>query len=141
MKCRNIQKDLIFYSDKELLVDRNTTVRNHLENCVSCRGYLAFLESELSIISEEKNKETTPFFYTRLSARLEVDRESGTHRSWSWLLQPALFTLVLLLGIYGGIQIGENASSTIKNLNAQSAIQIFKDFESEPIELFLLDIL
>jgi hypothetical protein len=56
-------------------------------------------------------------------------------------LQPALFTLVLLLGIYGGIQIGENASSTIKNLNAQSAIQIFKDFESEPIELFLLDIL
>jgi hypothetical protein len=102
---------------------------------------LAFLQSELHIINEEKNQEVTPFFYTRLSARLEDGEKYQTQRSWSGLLQPAFFTLILMFGIYGGIQIGNDASSTIIDQNAQSAMQIFGDFESEPIESFLLDIL
>jgi predicted anti-sigma-YlaC factor YlaD len=137
MKCRNIKKNLIYYIDNELSVDRAINVTNHLENCTNCRNYLAFLQSELHIINEEKNQEVTPFFYTRL----ENEEEYRIQRSWISLLQPALFSLVLMIGIYGGFQIGNDASSPIIDQNAQSAMQLLDEFESEPIESFLLDIL
>jgi predicted anti-sigma-YlaC factor YlaD len=141
MKCRSIQNELIFYLDNELVAERTRIVEQHLNNCACCRDYLTFLQSELHLIIEEKNQELTPFFYTRLSVRLEEGAKIRTQRSWIRLLQPALFTLLLILGIYGGIQIGNDASSTIIDQNVQSAMQIFDDFESEPIESFLLDIL
>lgn len=141
MNCRSIQKELIFYLDNELLAERTSIVEHHLKNCACCRDYLTFVQSELHLIIEEKNQELTPFFYTRLSVRLEEGEKYQTDRSWSRILQPALFTLLLIIGIYGGIQIGNDASSTIIDQNAQSAMQLFDDFESEPIESFLLDIL
>lgn len=140
MKCRSIQKKLIFYHENELSKEIFADMENHLENCTNCSAFLAFLQSELSVISEEKNNKTTPFFFTRLIARVEKEQYSRSQRSWDWLLQPALFT-VLLIGIYGGVQIGKDASLTKIDQNAQSAMQIFDDLETEPIESFILDIL
>jgi len=71
MKTKCIHKDLIFYLDNELSVEKRTAVEKHLEECADCRSFLAFLQEGIQIIDKEKNPEVSPFFYTRLSARLE----------------------------------------------------------------------
>jgi len=138
MKHESIHKDLIFYLDNELSVERRTDVEKHLEECADCRSFLAFLQEEIQIIEKEKKPEVSPFFYTRLSARLEEKPEYQAQSQWVRLAQPAFFSLVLLAGIYGGLKLGSNASAPEVNQQATSSIQMLNDFEAEPIESFLL---
>lgn len=138
MKHNSIHKDLIFYIDNELSVEKRTAVEKHLEECADCRSFLVFLQEETQIIEKEKNPEVSPFFYTRLSARLEEKPEHQTQSQWVRLAQPAFFSLLLVLGIYGGLKLGSNASSPILNQPTTSSIQMLNDFETEPIESFLL---
>jgi anti-sigma factor RsiW len=139
MKNKCIHKDLIFYIDNELSAEKRTTVERHLEECADCRSFLAFLKDGIQIIEKEKNPEVTPFFYTRLSARLDEKKVLQTQSQWSRLAQPAFFSLVLLAGIYGGLKLGSNASSSKVNQQSTSSVQMLNDFAAEPIESFLLD--
>ncbi len=139
MKTKCIQKDLIFYLDNELSVEMRTAVEKHLEECADCRSFLAFLQEGIQIIEKEKNPEVTPFFYTRLSARLEEKPVYQTQSQWVRLAQPAFFSLVLLAGIYGGLKLGSNASSPKVYQQATNSAQMLNDFATEPIESFLLD--
>jgi anti-sigma factor RsiW len=139
MKHKSIHKDLIFYLDNELSVEKRTAVEKHLEECADCRGFLAFLKEGIQIIDKEKNPEVSPFFYTRLSARLEEKPENQAQPQWVRLAQPAFFSLVLLAGIYGGLKLGSNASSPKGNQPATNSVQMLNDFADEPIESFLLD--
>jgi anti-sigma factor RsiW len=139
MKTKCIHKDLIFYLDNELSVEKRTAVEKHLEECADCRGFLAFLQDGMQIIEKEKNPEVSPFFYTRLSARLEEKPEPQVLSQWVRLAQPAFFSLMLLAGIYGGFKLGSNASTIKVNRPATSSVQMLNDFAAEPIESFLLD--
>lgn len=139
MKHDSIHKDLIFYIDNELSVEKRIAVKKHLEECADCRSFLAFLKEGMQVIEKEKNPEVTPFFYTRLSARLEEKPKYQAQNQWARLAQPAFFALILILGIYGGLRIGDNASSPRVNQPTTSSIQMLNDFEAEPIESFLLD--
>jgi anti-sigma factor RsiW len=139
MKHESIHKDLIFYLDNELSVEKRTAVEKHLEECADCRGFLAFLKEGIQIIDKEKNPEVSPFFYTRLSARLDEKPDRQVQSQWARLAQPAFFSLVLLAGIYGGMKLGSNASSPKVNQPTTSSIQMLNDFADEPIESFLLD--
>jgi len=138
MKNKCIHKDLIFYLDNELSVEKRTAVEKHLEECADCRSFLAFLQERLQIIEKEKNPEVSPFFYTRLSARLDEKTERQTQSQWVRLAQPAFFSLVLIAGIYGGLKLGSNASSPKVNQQTTSSVQMLNDFATEPIESFLL---
>jgi anti-sigma factor RsiW len=139
MKTNCIHKDLIFYLDDEVPVEKRTAIEKHLEECADCRSFLAFLKEGMQLIEIEKNPEVTPFFYTRLSARLEVKPEYQSQSQWVRLAQPAFFSIILLLGIYGGLKMGSNASTTNANQQTTSSIQMLNDFEAEPIESFLLN--
>lgn len=139
MKTKCIHKDLIFYLDNELSVEKRTSVEKHLEECADCRSFLAFLQEGMQIIEKEKNQEVSPFFYTRLSARLEEKTNRQAQSQWVRLVQPAFFSLILLAGIYGGLKLGSNASSPEVNQQATSSVQMLNDFAAEPIESFLLD--
>jgi len=139
MKNKCIHKDLIFYIDNELSVEKRTTVERHLEECSDCRSFLAFIQDGMQIIEKEKNPEVTPFFYTRLSARLDEKSEHQIQSQWVRLAQPAFFSLLLVIGIYGGLKLGGNASSPEVNQQATSSVQMLNDFAAEPIESFLLN--
>jgi len=139
MKTKCIHKDLIFYLDNELSVEKRTVVEKHLEECADCRDFLVFLQEGIQIIEKEKNPEVSPFFYTRLSARLEDKHEHQTQSQWVRLAQPAFFSLILLAGIYGGLKLGINASSPKVHQQATNSIPMLEDFEAEPIESFLLE--
>ncbi len=139
MKNECIHNDLIFYIDNELSVEKRTEVEKHLEECADCRSFLAFLEDGMQVIEKEKNPEVSPFFFARLSSRLEEKPEYQVQNQWVRLVQPAFFSLLLIAGIYGGLKLGSNASSVKVNHTATSSIQMLNDFASEPIESFLLD--
>jgi len=47
--------------------------------------------------------------------------------------------LLLVIGIYGGLKLGSNASSPKVYQQANSSVQMLNDFAAEPIESFLLD--
>jgi len=138
MKCNQIHKKLIFYIGNELPVQQMAAIKNHLDACDECRGFLEFLRSELQVIDEEKNPEITPFFYTRLSARLDDKSKELATNSWLRIAQPAFFTVLLIAGIYTGISIGSNATSNPANPQMSSIVYL-NDFKAEPIESFLLD--
>jgi anti-sigma factor RsiW len=139
MKHKSIHKDLIFYLDNELSDEKRTAVEKHLEECADCRSFLAFLQEEIQIIEKEKKPEVSPFFFTRLSARLEENPNRQQHSQWVRLAQPAFFSIILVLGIFGGLRLGNNASSPKLNQPVTSSIQMLNDFADEPIESFLLD--
>lgn len=139
MKHDSIHKDLIFYLDNELSVEKRIDVEKHLEECADCRSFLVFLQENMQVIEKEKNPESSPFFYTRLSARLDQKPEYRVRGQLSGLIQPAFFSFILVLGIYGGLKLGSNASSPKADQQVHSSIQMFNDFEDEPIESFLLD--
>lgn len=138
MKTKCIHKDLIFYLDDELSVEKRTAVEKHLEECIDCRNFLAFLRESMQAIEKEKKPEVSPYFYTRLNARLDEIPLYRAQRQWVRLAQPAFFSLILLSGIYGGLKLGSNASSTKVNQPVSSSVQMLNDFEAEPIESFLL---
>lgn len=138
MNHKSINKDLIFYIDNELSLEKRIAVEKHLEDCEDCRSFLAFLQEGLMIIEKEKNPTVSPFFYTRLSARLEKPEHQGQSQ-WVGLAQSAFFSFLLVLGIYGGLRLGNNASSLKLHQPATSSILMLNDFEAEPIESFLLD--
>lgn len=139
MNHKSIHKDLIFYLDNELSVEKRTAVEKHLEECADCRSFLVFLQDSLDVIKRETNQEVSPFFYTRLSARLEEKSGHQVQSQWVRLAQPAFFSLLLVIGIYGGLKLGSNASSPKVNQQATSSVQMLNDFAVEPIESFLLD--
>ena len=139
MKTNCIHNDLIFYLDNELSVEKKIAVEKHLLECYDCQSFLAFLQQEMQVIDKEKNPEASPFFYTRLSARLEEKTERQTQRQWIRLAQPAFFSIILLLGIYGGLKLGSEASSPKEIQQSISSVHMLNDFAAEPIESFLLD--
>ena len=139
MKHEQIHKDLIFYLDNELSDEKRKAVEEHLAECANCRSFLAFLKEEMHIIEKEKNPEASPYFFTRLSARLDEKQIYQTQSQWARLAQPAFFSLILLAGIYGGVKLGSNASSPLVNQQTSSGVQMLNDFAAEPIESFLLD--
>lgn len=139
MKHESIHKDLIFYLDNELPEEKRTAIENHLEGCADCRSFLVFIKEEMQIIEKEKNPEASPYFFTRLYARLDERPEFMPQGLWIRLAQPAFFSMLLIAGIYGGLRLGSNASSGIINQEPASTIQLMNDFEAEPIESFLLD--
>jgi predicted anti-sigma-YlaC factor YlaD len=139
MKNKCIHNDLIFYLDNELSVEKRTAVEKHLEECSDCRSFLAFLKDGMQLIENERNPEASTFFYTRLSARLDEKSENQTQSQWVRLAQPAFFSLLLIIGIYGGLKLGSNASSPKVYQQTKSSVQMLNDFATEPIESFLLD--
>lgn len=139
MKCKTLHKDLIFYLDNELPIEKRKEIERHLEMCADCRNFYSFLQAEMQIIGKEKNPEPSPFFFTRLRARIDERPDFRQQSLWNRVAQPAFFSLILIAGIYGGLRLGSHASSGAIHQTSSSSVQLLNDFESEPIESFLLD--
>lgn len=113
-------------------------MKTHLEDCAECREYLEVIRKGLSIINEEKNPEVNPFFYSSLKAKMENRAEQKIPVRARRILQPVLFSLVLLVGIGFGIMMGAKMG---KAPAQQESYQMysFNELSSEPIENYFLD--
>ncbi len=145
MKCKDLHKNLIFFLEGGLPQKKMEEIQSHLAGCESCAAFAADLKTTLGIIEIEKSPVINPFFYTRVKAKLE----NGEQAKWQILqrpvfariLQPVLFSILLIVGVYSGVKIGQTSpmktySTTVLD---QKAIPYLNEMETESIETFLME--
>lgn len=140
MDCKTVHSKLIFYLEGSLGNEEAQQVESHLNSCAACKAFADDLKSTLSLIENEKKVEPGPYFYTRLKAKLETrgTASPALHlRRPMQILQPALFSLLLLLGIYAGFRIGQSGKTYQVAQNQEEIIPFLNEMETEPIETFL----
>jgi len=140
MNCKKCHNDLIFYIEGNLPEERRQAVETHLHLCEECASFAAYLTSTMKVIGSEKELKPSPFLYTRIKARLEPEHREKTSGIWQKVWQPALFSLILLLGIYSGIMLGQEFSSGMpQDYITVDIAPLMNEMSSEPIELFLMN--
>lgn len=136
MNCKKIHTDLIFYLGHEVSNEKMEAIGRHLESCNDCRQFADMLKNQLEIIDNEKRPEVNPYFYTRVSASLE-DKPKTTETALPVWAQALAFSVLLAAAVSGGIFLGTQPSR-VKPNTTESNWLLMNDFESEPIESFLL---
>ncbi|WP_321348316.1 zf-HC2 domain-containing protein [uncultured Draconibacterium sp.] len=143
MKCNKVHSKLIFFLEKELQVSEMEQVQKHLDECSDCARFAAEMKSTLRILENDKVTDENPFFYTRVKARLEKqhDEQLVARPVLLRILQPVAFSILLLLGIYGGFKLGETPRNTLvsSTLSEQEMVPFWNEMEAEPIESFLME--
>jgi hypothetical protein len=143
MNCSTIHKNLIFFLEEELPANEKELVKIHLSDCEECALFAEDLKRTLEILEADKLPGVNPFFYTRLTAKL--DRINNKKESfWKPVLvkaQPAFFSLLLLAGIYTGFAIGKTSSLqvAVSTMQSQENIPLLNEMENETIENFLME--
>jgi hypothetical protein len=143
MNCKTVHNKLIFFLEKELPDSEMNLVQEHLESCPECALFAEEMKLTLSILESDKVLEGNPYFYTRVKARLENQEQEV----WSGrpvlarILQPIAFSILLILGIYGGIKLGQPNKTVLagSTLSEQQMIPFLNEMDAEPIEAFLMN--
>ncbi|MBN2636854.1 MAG: zf-HC2 domain-containing protein [Prolixibacteraceae bacterium] len=144
MNCNDLHKKLIFFIEAELPKEEMQKIQLHLNKCEECSLFLDDMKKTLGTIEADKIQTADPFFYTRLKARMENENEPqiGFNKQpiLIRILQPALFTILLLAGIYGGYKIG-GTEATYKSaaVETQDMIPYLDEMKSEVLETFLME--
>jgi anti-sigma factor RsiW len=125
MKCNKVHKNLIFYIDDELSPEMTQKVRDHLAQCPECmKLYHKMSETWKSEASERISYQ--PFFYTRVKQGLRNSKEKNAidlKKYGRLILQPAIYFIVLGLGIFIGIQLGQGVTSGSRMSNNEISSQ------------------
>ena len=142
MKCKAVHKKLIFYIEGSLPEKEMQQIAGHLRECPECLLFSEDLKKTMEIIGLEKSSKVNPFFYTRVKAKLENTEEPEIVKTPAFvrILQPVAFSILLLLGIYTGVRIGQiPQTKNSVTLTDVEMIPFLNEFSEEPIEAFLTD--
>ncbi len=77
-------------------------VNQHLQGCGECEAKLNAFRQTMALLDEWQAPEPSPYFDTRLQARLREEKAKQPASWWAWLRRPALagaFALVAVVGI------------------------------------------
>lgn len=142
MDCKKLHNNIIFFLEKELPVSEMNQVQEHLNSCNECAQFAEEMKFSLSILESDKITDENPFFYTRVKVKMENQSEVALEGKpvLVRILQPVVFSLILLLGIYGGIKLGQPTKTEIsaKILAEEQMIPYLNEMAAEPIEAFLI---
>lgn len=145
MKCKALHKKLIFFLEGDLPSTEMEQIKVHLLECGSCEAFAEDLKKTLGVLETEKSPEVNPFFYTRLKAKLEIQSTAEEERAlrpvYARVLQPVAFSILLVIGIYSGIKIGQPSHDKfqIASMIDQGEIPFLNEMEAESIEAFLME--
>ena len=98
---------------KEMMLDVVTgageptpAMNEHLRGCPDCAGKLTGMRQTMAMLDEWKAPDPSPYFETRLAARMREERAKPVRAGWlSWFRAPALAgALALSLMVAGAIR-------------------------------------
>jgi hypothetical protein len=104
MKCEEI---------KDLMLDvaagageASPAMNEHVRGCAACADKLANMRKTMALLDEWKAPEPSPYFDTRLAARMREERAKPERAAWlSWFRVPVLAgALALVLMMAGGVR-------------------------------------
>lgn len=89
MNCNSLKDELL---DLATGVPASGEAEVHLRECAACREELAGLRATMSVMDEWVAPEPSPYFDTRLQARMreEKEKEREPQGIFAWLRRPAL---------------------------------------------------
>ena len=110
MKCRNIQKKLSAYQDRELEPREQEQVRSHLLSCRACREQYAELERVWQTLGGLEEIHSGPWFYGQVVRKIKEPRERGLLQGLQWVFRmlraPAIASIILIIGLAAGSYLG-----------------------------------
>ena len=110
MKCRNIQKKLSAYQDRELEPKEQEQVKSHLLSCQSCREQYEKIEQVWQTLGALGEIRPDPWFYRQLVKKIEEPREQSllptVERFFQLLRTPVIASILLAVGILTGTYLG-----------------------------------
>ena len=143
MKCKNIHNNLIFFLEKELPASEMEQVEKHLNTCEECALFAAEMKSTLQILEDDKVRDENPFFFTRVKARIqnEAENQLPVRSALVRIVQPIAFSIILLLGIYGGFKLGQSPqiNKADSGFSKQEMVPYWNELDAEPMESFLME--
>lgn len=145
MKCKTVHKDLIFFLEGNLPSKKTEQIQMHLKECSACTAFAEDMKKTLGVLEIEKSPAVNPFFYTRLKAKLEnsesVEFQIFRKPVLVRILQPAMFSILLIIGVYSGIKIGQPSPVKVYSTTIleQEAIPYLNEMDAESIETFLME--
>lgn len=140
MNCKKCHGKLIDYLEETLPESLKGEVEAHLEKCPDCAGFARYLDESLHVINLEKEFVPKPFLFTRIKARMVPTAKTFPERGWSVRLQPAFFTLLLIIAIISGIKMGDYFSAPRSADFISDNIEVHvNEMGSEILEISLMD--
>lgn len=110
MRCKRVQKLLVCYMDGELAEQIRGSVFEHLKGCRECSRYAKGVEDVLAYARAWGEREPSPYFLARLSARIRAGEEPAPRSRLLWLSRPRAVLaglggvcLVFLAGYMAGV--------------------------------------
>jgi len=100
MKCEEIHE--LMPDLAAGMTSASPQVTEHLRACSDCTGKLQEFQRTMSLLDEWKAPEPSPYFDTRLYARLREEKAKAPAGWMAWLRRPALavsFALALVVGV------------------------------------------
>lgn len=71
--------------------------QQHLRSCAACAAELASLQQTMSLLDEWQAPEPSPYFNTRLQARLREESLASGREWFAWLRRPAIAAAAAVL--------------------------------------------
>ncbi len=98
MKCKEIYKMM-----PDLAAGSNATVEvdQHLRGCSECSTKLQEFRQTMALLDEWQAPEPSPYFDTRLQARLREEQAKQPAAWWQWLRRPALALSLAVMMVVG----------------------------------------
>jgi anti-sigma factor RsiW len=102
MKCEEVRELMMDAVAGDGVADPRMT--EHLRGCPACASKLDEMRKTMALLDEWKAPEPSPYFDTRLQARLREEAAKPVAAWWHWFRNPALAgSLALMMMIAGGV--------------------------------------
>jgi anti-sigma factor RsiW len=126
MMCEKLRQELM-----EALLSGPQSVspemQEHLASCKACAAELASLQQTMSLLDEWQAPEPSPYFNTRLRARIREEALAPAQRSWlGWFRRPVLAAAAaLLIGLgIGLVELGPFGSDHNTFANNENTVRV-----------------
>src|SRR5438270_11921724 len=99
MKCTDIREQLPDLAAG--LASATPAVNGHLSSCADCAATLAEFRKTMALLDEWQAPEPSPYFDTRLHARLREEAAKAPRSWFAWIQRPAIAVSIAVLLVAG----------------------------------------
>jgi anti-sigma factor RsiW len=121
MTCRDVEKKLSAFLDGELEAGEKAAIASHARGCTACGTRLQAEKRLWNTLGALPGAAPSPYFYTRLSARLREKERSSAAGRFERILVPASALAIALFGFWLGYLAGGNGEAASQTAQAQTA--------------------
>ena len=112
MTCKKIQKKLLSFQDNNLPNNEMIEIEKHLKNCAQCSENYSGLIELWDKLGELETIDSAPFFWTKLSQRINDTQRSrkSVYNPLRWVPAALTASVILFFALMTGMYLGKSLS-------------------------------